>query len=133
LPARNNGLRDLQKRLSAIPKAARRAASDALDKSAAELVSVQKRFAPVDDGTLRDSIHAEATGELTRTVRAGGEATTRRTGKYEYDYSLGVEFGNLNHPAQSFFWPAYRLLRSRIRRRIRRAIGKGIKEAYNGK
>ncbi|MGO4838312.1 HK97 gp10 family phage protein, partial [Rhizobiaceae sp. 2RAB30] len=73
----NSGLRDLRKRLAAIPKAVRAKVETALDQSAGELVAVQRGLAPRDDGTLQASIRWSRSGELQRTVEAGGAATTR--------------------------------------------------------
>ncbi|WP_367185636.1 HK97 gp10 family phage protein [Mesorhizobium ventifaucium] len=86
----NSGLRDFERRLRALPAAAKRAAAVALNTSADELVRAQRFLAPHDDGDLRASIKWRQTAELTRTVEAGGEATTRaaRAGQGDYDYAL---------------------------------------------
>ncbi|MGX9574085.1 HK97-gp10 family putative phage morphogenesis protein [Mesorhizobium sp. f-mel] len=128
----NSGLKDFERRLKALPAAAKKAAAAALDVSANELVRAQRSLAPRADGDLQNSIEWRATAELTRTVTAGGDATTRpvREGGPDYDYALGQEFGTQNSPANPFFWPAYRLTKKRIRNRIQRAISRGVKEAY---
>jgi HK97 gp10 family phage protein len=128
----NNGLADFKRRLKALPDAAKRAAAVALDTSANELVAAQRTLAPREDGTLQASIEWHQTAELTRTITAGGETTTRpvKGGDYEYDYALGQEFGTQEMPANPFFWPAYRLTKKRIRNRIKRAISKGVKDSY---
>ncbi|MER8637655.1 HK97-gp10 family putative phage morphogenesis protein [Mesorhizobium sp. M1365] len=128
----NNGLRDFERRLKALPAAAKRAAKVALDTSANELVAAQRSLAPREDGTLQASIQWRQTAELTRSITAGGDTTTvaARAGDGDYDYALGQEFGTQNMPANPFFWPAFRLTKKRIRARIKRAITKGIKEAY---
>lgn len=41
-----------------------------------------------------------------------------------------VEYGTSNTPAQPFFWPAYRLLKKRIRNRIKRSISKAVREEW---
>lgn len=128
-----NGLADLNRRLAAIPKRVRAAVKPALDASADELVSAQRSLAPVDDGDLRNSIKWRETGELSREVKAGGAATTVDTGRYDYDYALGVEFGTSKMAAQPFFWPGYRLVRKRVRSRIKRAVTKAVKEYSSGK
>jgi HK97 gp10 family phage protein len=137
LPA-NNGLADFKRRIDEVRAAAKKAAGPALDKSAAELVETMKVLVPVDKGTLKDSIKWAETDELTRRVSAGDERTEKTvTGahggeRYTVDEALMVEFGTRKTPAQPYFWPAYRNAKKRIRSRIKRAITKGIKEAYNG-
>lgn len=133
--AKITGLRNIERRLARIPKAARAAVKPALDKSADELVAAQRSLAPLDDGTLKASIKWHESGELTRTVRAGGPTTTRpvRSGtSATYDYALAQEFGTTKMSANPFFWPGYRLLRKRIRNRIKRAISKAVKEEFGG-
>ncbi|GAB1378667.1 HK97-gp10 family putative phage morphogenesis protein [Pararhodobacter aggregans] len=54
--ANDGGLSSFQKRMRAIPKAARAAVRPALDRSAEELVALQRSLAPVDEGDLVGSI-----------------------------------------------------------------------------
>ena len=133
----DNGLSRLQRRMKAVPEKIRRAVRPAVEKSADEMVDMARRFAPVDDGTLRASIkHHAGPHDLSREVRAGGETTTRRVragADATYDYALAQEYGSANHPAQPFFWPAYRLIRKRIKSRIRRAVGKAVRDFNDGK
>lgn len=133
----NNGLADFKKRLAAIPKSVRQAVLPALDQGAEEITRAQKSLAPRDDGTLQESIRWSRNGELSRTIEAGGKTTTKpvRQGvDAEYDYALAMEFGTRETPAQSFFYPGYRLTRKRANNRIKRAIGKAVKDSYaNGK
>src|SRR5690606_10414154 len=115
------------------PKAARRAIKPALEKGADELVGRMKYLAPVDDGDLQRSIQKRPLNELAVRVEAGGEATTRpvRQGvSATYDYALGQEYGTAEMPANPFFWPAVNTLKRRVRRRVDRAIGKAVKEAW---
>ncbi len=131
--AKITGRRNIAQRLSRIPKAVKAAVKPALDKSADELVAAQRSLAPSDDGTLRASIQWHESGELKRTVEAGGPSTTRpvRSGAgVTYDYAVAQEFGTQKMPANPFFWPGYRLTRKRIRNRIKRAISKAVKEEF---
>jgi HK97 gp10 family phage protein len=131
--AKITGLRDVQQRLARLPKAAKAAVGPVLDKSADELVTAQRSLAPVADGTLKTSIKWHESGELQRTVEAGGQATTlpvRNGASATFDYALAQEFGTEKMPAHPFFWPGYRLLRKRIRSRIKRAITKAVKEEF---
>lgn len=123
------------------------AVADANKQSAEEMVELARRFAPVKTGKLRDSIHYEPAGQPgSFRVVAGGEATTKeaRAGSgAAYDYALGVEFGTKAHVnagefkgsenpgvhRQPFFFPAFRVIRKKMRSRAGRAISKAIKAA----
>ncbi|MBS0237086.1 MAG: HK97 gp10 family phage protein [Proteobacteria bacterium] len=127
-------IKSLRKKLEAIPKAAREAAMASLQKSADELVNAQKALVPVRSGALRDSIRAEARhDQLKIVVIAGGPTTTKaaRAGHGSYDYSLGVEHGTAEMAAEPFFYPAYRLLKKRLRNRTKRAINKAVKQEFS--
>lgn len=127
-------IRALRKKLQAIPKAAREAAMASLVKSGNELVNAQKALVPVKSGALRDSIRAEPHPEdLKIIVAAGGPATTKaaRSGHGSYDYALAQEFGTVNEDAQPFFYPAWRLIRKRLRNRTKRTISKAVKQEFS--
>lgn len=154
----NRDLQKLQRRLAAVPKEIRKAVRPIVDKSADDMVTMARRFAPRADGVLEASIKNEpGAHELERLVVAGGETTTvayTGRGNYRrevtigqgsnrgiskggnagvsYDYALAQEYGTQDHPPQPFFWPAYRLMRKTIRSRIRRAVGKAVKDFNNG-
>ena len=100
-------------------QAVREAVQPALDKSAEELVTMQRQLAPVDEGDLRESLHVEpGEHELTRKVR---------TDDFKARWQ---EFGTANSPAQPFFFVSYRLLRKRLQSRIKRAIGKAVRDEW---
>jgi HK97 gp10 family phage protein len=128
-----NDISRLRKKLNAIPLAVREAVVVSLQKSGDELVAAQKALAPVRTGALRDSIRAELrTEELKVIVTAGGPTTTKaaRAGQGSYDYSHAIEFGTSKEHAEPFFYPAYRLLKKRLRSRTKRAINKVIKDQW---
>ena len=123
--------------LASIPASVKVAANAALDQGANEMVVRAKLLAPVDDGTLQMSIKKEdGPRELSVSVVAGGEATTRpvrnseKGNAPEFDYSLAIEYGTEEAPAQPFFWPAVNSTKKRVRRRVDRAISKAIKAAW---
>lgn len=141
-----DGLDKLKARLRAMPEETKRQVSAAIEKSAAELAGQAKRFVPVEEGDLRDSIEWHWTGQgddsgqgdasvsrqatkgaerLAATVTAGGTAAGGHAGWVEF--GTAASEGHAATPAQPFFFPAYRLLRKRIRSRIARALGKAIK------
>lgn len=126
-------LASLLKAFEVLPRAARKAIRPAIDKGADELVNRMKYLAPVDDGVLKASIRKEDIGDLAVRVTAGGPTTTRpvRQGvDVDFDYSLGVEYGTVDTPQQGFFWPSVNTLKKRVRRRVDRAIGDAVKEAW---
>ena len=127
----------LRQRLDAIPRAVKDAVKPALDKSGDELVERMKSLAPVDTGALRDSIVATPAGQTTPPYsQPGGESvvpenTVRVTaGNTDVRYPHLVEFGTADAKAQPYFWPAFRLTRSRIERRIKVAITKAVETAW---
>lgn len=112
----------LNARMNAIPKNVREAVQPALDKSATELVGMQKTLAPVDEGDLQDSIRSEpGDHELQRKVIAGDDKAF---------YARWREFGTASQAASPFFYPAFRLLRKRLTNRIKRSIGKAVREGW---
>jgi HK97 gp10 family phage protein len=127
----------LRRRLEAIPEAVKEAVRPALTKSAEELVERMKALAPEDTGALKESIHFTLPGETTPPYsQPGGSRVAAENevlvtvGNSEVRYPHLVEYGTAAAPAQPFFWPAYRLSKARIRRRIRRAIGKAVRENW---
>lgn len=135
-----NDLAALQRRLAAIPAAVKEAVKPALEKSGAELVETMKHLAPVDTGELRDSITATPAGETTPAYSqgdgGGGEVVPENcvrvtAGNAEVRYPHLVEHGTAEAPAQPFFFPAFRLDRARIQRRITTAINKAAREEWS--
>lgn len=104
--------------------------------NAAELVAMQKRLAPKDDGTLASTIrHADVSDEsrIAQKIEAGGPATTKpiRSGGPPTDYAVHVEHGTSDTKAVPFFFSSYRALRKRMRARLTRAGKVGIAEAVS--
>lgn len=123
------GLRELNRKLAAIPKATRVEVRKVLEKSATEMVLLAKGLAPTDEGDLVNSIRQEpGKNELAVVVRAGGEATTENG----YDHAFAVEHGTVNMPEQPFFWNSYRAIKKRAKGRATRAIRKAAREAVAG-
>lgn len=146
-------LERLKRRLAAIPKAARAEIRKALEKGADEIVTMARVMAPRDDGDLVRSI-GRTFGEFVpensnvRGVVAGGGlgdpdlSVTIHAGDAKAYYAAFVEFGTAPHPqgglfkgtdhpggaAQPFFFPAYRLLKKRVKSRINRAVRKAARD-----
>lgn len=134
--ADDGGLKSFQKRMAAIPVAARAAVQPALVKGAEEIASIQRGLAPRDEGDLIDSIEVTGPGQNTPPYSQPGGSTVVpenmaaiTVGNTDVRYPHLQEFGTTNHPAQPFFWPGFRLGRKRALNRIKRAVGKAIREA----
>lgn len=136
--ATDGGLLSFQRRMAAIPREVRAAVAPALLKSGNELADTMRHLAESsrDTGALIDSITVTGLGENTpaysqpggsRTVPENAVAVT--VGNSEVRYAHLVEYGTSRSQPRPFFWPAFRLHRKRITRRIKRAIGKAVKEA----
>ena len=122
MASRSDQMARLNRRIATIPASMRGAVQPALDKSAEELVGKIKHLAPIDEGDLRDSAEARSGGhELARTVTVGDDVAY---------YARWVEFGTPTHTPQPYFFPAYRLLRKRLSNRIKRAVGKAVREGW---
>jgi HK97 gp10 family phage protein len=133
---------------------------EALQKNAEELTAMQGRFAPTDSGALKASIgytfgqytapNANVRGvgssgagdpDLTVHVHAGDERAwyarivefgTRAPRTIQNFYGQkGVKVTVGAMPAQPFFYPAYRVLKKRMKSRVTRAARKAIREAVS--
>lgn len=117
--AKVEGLEHLKKRLARLPQGIRARVRAALDKSADELVGIQQRLVPVDQGDLRDSLQKrEGRHDLSVDVVAGNKKAF---------YAPFVEFGTAKAPAEPFFFPPYRAMRKRIKSRTSRAVRAAVK------
>lgn len=129
-------LRRFQQRMNAIPEAVRVAVQPALVKGAEEIASAARTLAPVDTGALKESIAVTGPGEtLPPYSQPGGRRALQENeaavtvGSADVRYPHLVEYGTAEAPAQPFFWPAFRSTRKRAAARVKRAIGKAIREA----
>ncbi|KAB0679524.1 HK97-gp10 family putative phage morphogenesis protein [Aureimonas leprariae] len=112
----------LNARFAAVSRAARDAVKPSLDQGADQLVAAARHLVPTDDGTLKDSIRVEAgEHELELLVVAGGGPAF---------YAVHVEHGTTQAAAQPFFFPAWRLNKKQIQARIKRAIGKAVRDTW---
>jgi HK97 gp10 family phage protein len=134
--ASDGGLSSFQKRMRAIPEAARKAVAPAVMQSAYDIADIMEGLAPEDEGDLIGSIAVTGPGQATPPYSQPGgsmvvpENTAAITvGNSDVRYPHLQEFGTTHHAAQPFFWPGFRMGRKRALDRIKRAIGKAIKEA----
>lgn len=135
----DNGLARLNRRMNAIPQKVRDAVKPALLKNGQELADTMKQFAETsrDTGDLINSIAVTGPGESTPAYSQPGgskvvpdNAVAVTVGNSDVRYPHLVEYGTKEAAAQPFFWPAYRLLKRRLQRRTRRAIGKAVREGW---
>lgn len=147
------GLRQLQKKLDALPRVAKVRIREAMEQGANEIVNMAKSLVPADSGVLRDSIGwtygrapkgAMALGSI---ESVGGDLTiTIYAGNSEAFYARWVEFGTSQHtaggkfagatipaiPASPYFYVSFRANRKRVRGRVTRAINRAAKEVAAG-
>lgn len=144
------GLDKLNRKMKAIPPAAKAAARAAVVQGAQEVANLQQNLVPYDQGELHDSIVVTQPGQTTPpysqpggSMTAGPEQAIITAGNTRVRYPHLVEFGtppHINggqfagtaHPgttAQPFFFPAWRALRNRVKSRITRSINKAIRDA----
>ena len=136
----------LRARLAKIPDTAREAAAAAMEEGAQEIVDAMKMAAPVQSGDLRDSIgwtwgEVPAGSFMIDEIRSGKNAgqqyATLRikiyAGNREAFYARFIEFGTKTGVrAQPFFYVTWAKEKAKFRARVRAAIRKRIKEAFNG-
>ena len=134
----------LRARLAKIPDIAREAAAAAMEEGAQEIVDAMKMAAPIESGDLRASIgwtwgEVPAGSFMVDEIRSGKNkgdqyATLRikiYAGNKDAFYARFQEFGTRSQPAQPFFFSTWKRERAEFRRKIRAAIRKRIKEAFN--
>lgn len=126
------GLDALNRKLKRMPAEAKAEIGKALNEGADRVVTLARSLAPRDSGDLVSSIRKQpGRHELAIDVVAGGQQTMREvregSGVY-YDYAMAQEFGTENHPANPFFYPAWRALKKSIRARLSRAYRDAAKK-----
>lgn len=135
--AKSAQLLRLERRMAAIPAAVRAAVVPALAKSGEELASMMRQLAPEDSGDLKQSIAVTLPGQSTPPYSQPGGAQIAgellvlvTAGNTDVRYPHLQEYGTSEHEAQPFFWPSFRLLRKRLDSRIRRAVGKAVRDGW---
>lgn len=132
-----HGLKEFQRRWSAIPEAVRINARAEMENIANDLVEKMYSLAPQDTGDLAGSIGwtwgDAPRGSLVLGRVGGREYAGLRITIYAGDknafYARFQEFGTRNMAANPFFFPVWRLMKRRVRSRLSRAIRKAIKDA----
>lgn len=132
----DGGLSSFRRRMQAIPKAAREAVKPALVSAAEDVADMMRTLAPEDKGDLKASIMVTGPGQTTPAYsQPGGTAVVPENmvaitvGNSDVRYPHLQEYGTAHHAPQPFFWPAFRLTRKRALAKIKRRIGKAVKDA----
>lgn len=137
----DNGLAGFNAALDQILRNAETKITPALLKGGNEFAGMAKGLAESsrDTGALIDSIEVTPPGGTTPPYsQPGGSHVAGPTevivtaGNSHVRYAHLVEFGTSKTEAEPFFWPAYRVLKKRIRNRINRAAKKAIRDGWNG-
>lgn len=125
-------------KLNKLPAAIKAEIRKPMEKGANDITAMQRQFAPVDTGALRDSINW-VYGEAPKGAITAGRKTdnsgpindlkiTIFAGNEDAYYARWVEFGTRSGiPAQPFFYSAFRFMRKRTAALIKRAAVKAIK------
>lgn len=134
--ADDGGLSSFQRRMQAIPEAAREAIKPALVKAAGDVADAQRLLVPRDTGDLAASIAVTGPGLSTPPYSQPGgsmvvpeNSAAITVGSTDVRYGHLVEHGTEHAPAQPYFWPGFRMTRKKAAEKIKRAIGKAIREA----
>jgi HK97 gp10 family phage protein len=132
----DGGLSSFQRRMQAIPQAARRAVQPVLTKQGNLIAGTMRRLAPEDEGDLKGSVAVTGPGQATPPYSQPGgamlvpeNAVVITVGNTDVRYPHLQEYGTTFHAAQPFFWPSVRMHRKKAMAAIKRGIGKAIKEA----
>lgn len=139
----------LLKKLGALAPAAFEELKTANRQSADEMVDLARSYVPVKTGKLRDSIVATPPGGVPPGFSQGAGREPVPEGSYAVSAGNSavrtphlVEYGTRPHvnagqfagtenpgtPARPFFWPAYRLIRRKMRARATKAIKESVKK-----
>lgn len=133
----------LLRKMAALPKAARAAMHDALEKSAEDVTALQKRLVRKKSGDAEASIgytfgdYRQISANVRGVTAGGGGAdpdltVTLHAGDAKAFYIGFLEFGTVHAPAYPFFYPAYRAKKRSIKSRLSRAARKAAREVASG-
>lgn len=133
-----NSSKRLEERLKALPEGILEHIRPALVQSAEDVASNMRMLAETsrDTGALIASVETTAPGETTPAYASGGGQRTAKpnealvtVGNPKVRHGHLIEFGTTKMQAKPFMLPAFRLAKTRVERRIKRAITQGIKKA----
>lgn len=137
--ADDGGLSRIQQRFNAIPKLLRERMKVVTLEEAGKLAADMRTLALSSKATGRliESIAVTAAGQSTPPYSQPGGSTVVpenaamvTAGNAEVRYPHLVEYGTTKAHAQPYFWPAVRLNKRRILAKIRREIGKTVRQNW---
>tara|TARA_R110002049_G_scaffold10127_1_gene50170 strand:- start:134270 stop:134689 length:420 start_codon:yes stop_codon:yes gene_type:complete len=138
--SRLKGSAALEKRLLAIPREVLAELRPALVKGAHDIADAMEQLAPEDTGDLVNTIAVTGPGGTTPAYASGGGSVTLpetvaavTVGSPDMRHGHLQEFGTVNHEAQPFMRPAFRLKKAKVMARISRAVAKAVKNAGDSK
>lgn len=137
----DGGLSRIQARLNAIPRNVKAALEPALLKQGNAIADTMRALAPDDPATgdpdLKTSIAVTGPGQQTPPYSQPGSnmtvpenAVAITVGGEEVRYPHLVEYGTIKAPAQPFFWPAFRLHRSKAAKALKRAASAAVRKNW---
>lgn len=133
----DGGLSRIQQRLNAIPGNVKAALQPALLKQGDAIADTMRSLVSVDSGDTRDSIAVTGPGQSTPPFsQPGGQmvvvenAVAITVGNEDVRTPHLLEYGTAKAPAQPFFWPAYRLHRTRAKKALKRAAGAAVRKQW---
>ncbi|MGB3536867.1 MAG: HK97-gp10 family putative phage morphogenesis protein [Mesorhizobium sp.] len=134
----DGGLADVLAAFDRVIAASREAAMTSLIGGANEVAALQRHLAPKDTGALADSIHVSMPGEATPAFSqpggsrvAGPNEVIVTVGDHVVRYPHMVEFGTSKMEAEPFFWPPYRYLAPKIKRRVATRYKRAVRKAWS--
>lgn len=134
----DGGLDRMNRRFAAVLRNVKEVVEPALVKGAEEIAATQRQLAPEDTGALKDSITVTPPGETTPAYSQPGGSRTAKDGEAlvtvggtDIRYPHLVEYGTSETPAQPFFWPGFRLTRTRAQNRIKRSIRTAVRNGWD--
>ncbi len=138
--SRLKGSVELEQRLLAIPREVLAELRPALVKGAQDIADAMELLAPEDTGDLVNTITVTGPGGTTPAYASGGGSVTLAdnqaavtVGSPDMRHGHLQEFGTVNHEAQPFMRPAFRLKKAKVMARISRAVAKAVKNAGESK
>lgn len=128
----------MNRRFGAVLRNVKEVVEPALVKGAEEIAATQRQLAPEDTGALKASIAVTPPGQTTppysqpggSRVAKDGEAIVT-AGNASVRYPHLVEYGSSHAAPQPFFWPGFRLNRTRAQNRIKRSIRRAVREGWD--
>lgn len=134
----DGGLADVLAAFDRVIAASREAAMTSLIGGANEVAALQRHLAPKDTGALADSINVTLPGQSTPAFSqpggsrvAGPNEVIVTVGDHVVRYPHMVEFGTSKMEAEPFFWPPYRYLAPKIKRRVATRYKRAVRKAWS--